>query len=75
MNCSRLTLLLGLYGIVTEPPGSAPRREEQASISDIPNSKRVKIQYGPYLIPNANRRDLVRLSGMLSMYPHNDMER
>jgi hypothetical protein len=57
------------------PPGSASRRENQPSTTGIPSAKRVKIRYGPYMVPNSNRKNLMGLNGKLTTYPHNDMEK
>jgi hypothetical protein len=60
-----------------EPAGAVGRRAESASplAADVPGTKRVKIRYGPYKIPNAKRPNLMGEEGMLSNYPHENLDK
>jgi hypothetical protein len=64
-----ITSLLGKGGKVADPPGAAPKKVSLKSDSQVPGTKRVKLRYGPYSVPNMNKTSLVGEQGMLWNYP------
>jgi hypothetical protein len=58
--------LLAGYGRVPESLDVAPKRVAVQSRTTVPGSKTVKIRYGPFKVPNRNKRSLLGLDGMLT---------
>jgi hypothetical protein len=57
--------------------GAAPRRADSESplAAEVPGTKRVKIRYGPYKVPNMKFKNMLGEEGMLNNYPHTNMEK
>ncbi|KAF2666057.1 hypothetical protein BT63DRAFT_458422 [Microthyrium microscopicum] len=64
-----ITNLLGKGGKVADPAGFAPKRVVMETTSKVAGVKRIKMRYGPYMVPNMNKTSLVGESGMLWNYP------
>jgi hypothetical protein len=57
-------------GKIPDPPGAAAKRVTLTSKSAIPGVRRVKLRYGPYKVPHANRSaSITGEKGMLWNYP------
>jgi hypothetical protein len=64
------------YGKVPTAKSIETRFEVPAREKDlVPNSRSVKIRYGPYLVPNKTQKNLAGEEGVLYNYPDRDVEK
>jgi hypothetical protein len=71
---SYLTVTEG-YGTVAAPAGAAQIKTVLKSPFDIAGAQRVKIRYGPYKVPNMNKKNMIGATGMLYNYPHRNIQK
>lgn len=75
LNNFRLTRTGG-YGKVADVPGAVARHTTLPTRnSHIANSQTVKIRYGPYKVPSADRKNFLGAAGTLFNYPDLDVKR
>lgn len=55
----------GKGGKVADPPGAAAKKQVVESPSKVAGAKRIKMRYGPYMVPNMNRTGLTGEPGSL----------
>lgn len=64
------------YGRVAAPAGAGPTRiEETARAANVPNSKTVKVRYGPYKVPSMKVKNILGEGGALWNYPDSFVEK
>jgi hypothetical protein len=61
--------------MVPDPPGAVARTVKMDSRTPVPGSYAVKIRYGPYRVINLGQKNGMGESGMLSNYPHTNMDK
>jgi hypothetical protein len=62
-------------GLVPPPPNAAPKRVVLKSRTTVPGAETVKLRYGPYKVPSSTKKNMLGEAGMLSNFPHTDMEK
>jgi hypothetical protein len=61
---------------VPAPAGSLPQKVvEKPRSESVPNSKTLKIRYGPYKVISALKKNGMGQNGMLFNFPHENMEK
>lgn len=56
--------------------GNAERRVKLTSRTpQVEGSETIKIRYGPYKVPKMSKKNMLGEGGMLSNYPHDNMEK
>jgi hypothetical protein len=63
------------FGTFAAPAGSAERRVVEKTRTDVPGAKTIKVRYGPYKVPSSKFKNMLGEMGMLSNFPHTDMEK
>lgn len=64
------------YGKMPAAKGDAPRKQILANRTpQLAEAKSVKLRYGPYLVPNATRKNDFGEMGSLYNYPDTEIER